>query len=72
MSEEKIDALLLELRDLIANKEWATACANMETAHRDGWSCDWYSDVRSSEARIQEILALLRESPTERAREEES
>lgn len=51
--------LLLELRNLIADKEWATACANMETAHRDGWTCDWYEDVRVAESRIRELLTTL-------------
>ena len=53
------DMLLLELRNLIADKEWATACANMQTAHRDGWTCDWYEDVRRCEPRIRELFAIL-------------
>lgn len=57
----KREVLLLELRNIIADKEWATACASMETADRDGWTRDWYEDIRRQEPRLRELFAILME-----------
>ena len=51
---------LLELRNAIAEKEWITACANMETCHKDGWSCDWGFEQRRSNIEINRIIETLR------------
>ena len=59
------EQLLLMLRSAIADKEWAIACASMETAHRDGWSCDWYQMIREAQAEIDRFLDLLKETVTE-------
>ena len=53
---------LLKIRNAIADKEWATACANMETAQRGEWSCDWYQGVREAEAVLQENIQILEKS----------
>ena len=53
------DALLLELRDLIADKEAAIANANMQTATMDGWSCNWDAVAHENDWKIVEILNKL-------------
>lgn len=53
------ELLLLRLRSAIADKEWVTACANMETEHRDGWSCDWHTGMREAHNEIESIIATL-------------
>lgn len=53
------EILLLKLRNAIADKEWATACANMETARAGQWTCDWYQGVREAEAELQAIIKQL-------------
>jgi len=50
--------LLLKLRSAIADKEWAIACANMETA-RGGWTCNWHSEMQAAHQEIETITALL-------------
>lgn len=46
---------LLEMRNAIADKEQCIANANMETQHKDGWSCDWNEGIWNAEQRIQAI-----------------
>ena len=53
------EKLLLELRNAIADKEWVIACANMETAKNESWSCDWYQGMSECQDRIEDILAEL-------------
>lgn len=57
------ELLLLKLRNAIADKEWATACANMETARAGQWTCDWYEGVRDSDAELRDIIKKL-EAPS--------
>jgi len=52
------EQLFLQLRSAIADKEWVIACANMETAARDGWSCDWHQGMREAQAEIDRIFKL--------------
>lgn len=61
------ELLLLKLRNAIANKEWATACANMETSRAGQWTCDWYQGVRDAESELQEIISQL-ETPEQENR----
>ncbi len=49
----------LKIRSLIADKEWATACANMETSSRGAWSCDWYQGVREAEQELEGLFEQL-------------
>lgn len=51
--------LLMKLRDAIADKEWTTACANMEMSRSGGWSCDWHQGMREAQERIDKILVEL-------------
>lgn len=53
------EILLLKLRNAIADKEWATACANMETARAGQWTCDWYQGVREADAELQDVIKQL-------------
>ena len=55
MSKEQI---LLEMRSAIADKEWAIACANMETS-RGGWTCDWHQDMRIADEKVEGCLNAL-------------
>jgi hypothetical protein len=48
---------LLKLRSIIANKEWAIACANMETTRNGSWTCDWYKDLREAGHQVQKLIA---------------
>ena len=52
------DVLLLKLRSAIADKEWAIACANMET-ERGGWTCDWYAAMQAAHQEIESLLKVL-------------
>jgi hypothetical protein len=47
--------LLLQLRSAIADKEWAIACANMETAKAGEWSCDWYKEMQAAQSSIDHL-----------------
>jgi hypothetical protein len=51
--------LLLKIRNAIADKEWAAACGNMETARSGAWSCDWYQDIRRAEGDLQRWFAMI-------------
>ena len=53
--------LLLKLRSAIADKEWITACANMDTARAGSWTCDWHEGMRQAQKEIDEILKKLDE-----------
>jgi len=53
------ELLLLKLRNAIANKEWATACANMQTASAGAWTCDWYAGIREAERELEEVMRQL-------------
>lgn len=53
------ERLLLMLRDAIADKEWTTACANMETARAGEWTCNWHEGMSEAQKRIDEILYQL-------------
>ena len=59
MTPEKREVLLLKIRNAIADKEWATACANMETARSGAWTCNWDHDWRESGQRLTEWFAAL-------------
>lgn len=48
------DWLALRLRSAIADKEWAIACANMETA-KDGWTCNWAGAMEAAQCEIDSI-----------------
>ena len=52
----ELELLLLKIRNKIADKEWATACANMETARNGQWTCDWYADIRRDDAELQGLI----------------
>lgn len=64
MSAPKVDRelLLLKIRNAIANKEWATASANMQTALGGRWTCDWYADVRENDLLLRELMAQLEQA----------
>ena len=49
MKDVDRDVLLLRLRLAIANIEWITATANMESQYRDGWSADWYLKIETEQ-----------------------
>jgi hypothetical protein len=48
------DWLALRLRSAIADKEWAIACANMETA-KGGWTCNWHEAMGAAQREIDAI-----------------
>jgi len=52
MSNYAKERLLLELRNAIADKEWAIACANMETA-KGGWTCGWDGMMSEAQSRVE-------------------
>ena len=56
------ELLLLKLRSAIADKEWATACANMGTARAGQWTCDWYKGIRDADAELRGIIEKLEAS----------
>ena len=51
--------LLLDLRDAIADKEWVIACANMQTASADAWTCDWHQGMREAQQHIDAVRAAI-------------
>ncbi len=51
---------LLLLRSAIADKEWAIACANMDTAAYGKWSCDWNKMAGDAQMEIDHIVAQIR------------
>lgn len=62
MSPKEVnELLLLKIRNAIADKEWQTACANMETA-RGGWTCDWHQGCIEADARLQAAVKELEEA----------
>jgi hypothetical protein len=52
------EIFLLRLRGAIAEKEWITAQANMETA-RGGWACDWAIGMQQAQAQIDHLTECL-------------
>lgn len=52
--EQHTELQLLQLRSAIADKEWAIACANMETA-KGGWTCDWHHEMQCAQVCINQI-----------------
>lgn len=48
------DWLALRLRSAIADKEWAIACANMETA-KNGWTRNWHEAMGAAQREIDAI-----------------
>lgn len=58
------EILILTLKNKIADKEWAIACANMETVSKGSWTCDWYKDIQNSDRELLEIIKKL-DSPSD-------
>ncbi len=52
--------LLLEMRNEIADKEFAVACANREL-QMGGWLSDWHECIRQCDQRIGAILDALKQ-----------
>ena len=62
MSPKEVnELLLLKIRNAIADKEWYTACANMQT-DRGGWTCDWKQCVVEADARLDKAVKELEEA----------
>lgn len=59
MTDLRKEQVLLELRSAIADKEWIIACANMETARADSWTCDWHQGMAQAQERIDGCLDVL-------------
>lgn len=55
------EVVLLKIRNAIASKESCVASANMETMHRDGWSCNWEIAFGELEREISGLFDLLGE-----------
>jgi hypothetical protein len=56
----KMDLLLLELRNAIADKEWVTANANRDIAVGGEWRLDWSEPMAEIETEIQGIIEEIK------------
>ena len=54
------ELILLKIRNLVADKEMCIANANMENAHRDGWSGNWNQPVEELNKEIDRLMELLK------------
>ena len=69
----KIQLLLLKLRNLIAQQEMVTATANRDIITRDGWRCDyeqWGNDIQKEITQLtQQIESLMNQQLGEKHHE---
>jgi ACT domain-containing protein len=56
----KMDRLLLELRNAIADKEWIIATANRDIAMGGEWRCDWSDSLAGVDTEIQDIIEEIK------------
>lgn len=47
--------LALQIRNLIADKEWLTAAANHDVAKFGQWQCDWQEGIRDVNRELHEL-----------------
>ncbi len=52
---------LLQLRQAIADQEFVTASAMMETMHRDGWSRNWNEEEAEAQRRAEALIIQIKE-----------
>lgn len=56
MSSQQKEALLLAMRNAVADKEAATARANRELQALGDWRCDWMELVAEANKRFDEAM----------------
>ena len=66
------DIALLKIRNLVADKEWATACANRQTEECGSWSCDHFEKVKEDEEELASLFEHVDKLTKQRRREAEA
>lgn len=52
MNDQTLQLILLRYRSAVADKEFAVACANHDTAKFGAWQCDWNKAMREAQEGI--------------------